>query len=84
MADKIEDRNGEDLANDSGFRVGKTYQHQNGRTIRIVGFAQTWHYGLCLVGERDDGSLRPVSIDEGAFDGWALDSQETGAVEMRR
>lgn len=44
------------------FEVGKTYQHNAGERMTIIGRLKTHTYGECLIGENDKGDL--VSVGE--------------------
>lgn len=39
------------------FEVGKTYQHNAGERMTIIGRLKTHMYGECLIGELDNGEL---------------------------
>ena len=52
------------------FEVGKCYEHPVVGKMRIVGEVDTYIYGKCLVGERDDGELIPVGYDENCVSNW--------------
>ena len=46
------------------FQFGKIYKHTTGSILRIVGFAYTYTYGQCFVGEDECGNLSPVGMTE--------------------
>lgn len=46
------------------FEIGKTYQHNAGQKITIIGRLKTYTYGECLIGETDKGDLVPVGESE--------------------
>ena len=47
-----------------GFKIGRVYAHTTGAELRIVGAARTYHHGWTLVGEDEQGNLRPIGSDE--------------------
>lgn len=58
------------MATLEGFEIGKSYKHTSGAKLHIVGMVQTHIYGLCLVGEDEEGQLKPIGIDRGATENW--------------
>lgn len=52
------------------FEVGKTYQHNDGARMTIIGRLKTHIYGECLIGECDTGELVPVGETEGHAVNW--------------
>lgn len=46
------------------FEIGKTYQHNAGQKMTIIGRLKTYTYGECLIGETDKGDLVPVGESE--------------------
>ena len=53
------------------FKYGKTYIHEGtGDILRIVGCADTYSYGKCLIGEDQHGELFPVGQEEDNFQNW--------------
>ena len=46
------------------FEVGKTYQHDSGKKMTIIGQLKTHAWGECLIGETDKGDLVPVGKSE--------------------
>lgn len=52
------------------FEVGKTYQHNGGARMTIIGRLKTHIYGECLIGECDTGELVPVGETEGHAVNW--------------
>lgn len=46
------------------FEVGKTYRHNSGKTMTIIGRLKTSIWGDCLIGECDTGELIPVGESE--------------------
>lgn len=53
------------------FEIGKTYQHTSGKKMTIVGSAHTKAYGWCLIGEENDGYLKPIGTgDDGYAQNW--------------
>jgi hypothetical protein len=52
------------------FKIGKYYQHGTGRVISIIGTANTFFHGSCLLAEEEDGRLMPVGEDEDAAQYW--------------
>lgn len=52
------------------FEIGKTYIHNSGKIMKIIGEATTTFYGDALIGENSDGTLTPVGrLEENAI-GW--------------
>ena len=53
------------------FKYGKIYKHKGtGEKMRIVGCADTYIYGKCLVGEDEYGTLSPIGQEEDNFQNW--------------
>lgn len=52
------------------FQIGKYYQHGSGRVISIIGQANTFFHGACLIAEEEVGRLIPVGTDEDAAQHW--------------
>jgi len=52
------------------FQIGKYYQHGTGRVISIIGTANTFFHGSCLLAEEEGGGLTPVGVDEDAAQNW--------------
>jgi hypothetical protein len=53
------------------FRLGRRYVHiETGQTLYIVGVVNTDTYGVCLVGETQEGELKPVGLLEENAIGW--------------
>ena len=53
------------------FEFGKTYKHASGRTMKVVGVANTDTYGACLVGEDSSRSdLCPIGGAEWNAENW--------------
>lgn len=52
------------------FEIGKCYQHATGKKMRIIAEIETCFYGHCLLGETDDGYLKPVGKGESHFENW--------------
>lgn len=46
------------------FEVGKTYQHNTGGLMTIIGRVKTHMYGECLIGECDNGEIFAVGESE--------------------
>ena len=46
------------------FQYGKTYKHNSGKVITIVGVADTHTYGKCLIAEDEYGQLSPVGQED--------------------
>jgi len=44
------------------FELGKCYKHSGGRMMKIVGTAQSYIYGLCLIGENIGNTERFQSV----------------------
>ena len=42
------------------FEIRKTYVHTTGKKMKIVGAVESVAYGLCLIGEDDNGDFTPV------------------------
>jgi len=59
-----------ELHNLMKFKIGKYYQHGTGRVISIIGTANTFFHGSCLLAEEEDGRLMPVGEDEDAAQYW--------------
>ena len=52
------------------FEIGKTYKHNSGKIMKIIGEVTTTFYGDALIGENLDGTLTPVGrLEENAI-GW--------------
>lgn len=52
------------------FDLGKTYKHNSGKFMTIIGALKTHTYGLCLIGETYFSELVPVGNDDGSFKNW--------------
>lgn len=52
------------------FELGKTYIHNSGEKMKIVGYALTYIYGECYVDEDEEGNLIPVGKDEDHAVNW--------------
>ena len=52
------------------FELGKTYKHNSGEKMKIVGYALTHIYGECYVGENEYGELIPVGKEEDNAVNW--------------
>lgn len=53
------------------FELGKTYEHNSGIKMKIVGYALTYIHGECYVGEElASGELLPVGRDEESAINW--------------
>ena len=46
------------------FRYGKTYKHNSGKVITIVGVADTHTYGKCLIAEDEYGQFSPIGQED--------------------
>ena len=46
------------------FEIGKTYRHNTGKRMTIIGRLKTHIYGECLIGEWDTGELVTVGESE--------------------
>ena len=46
------------------FEIGKTYKHNTGKIMKIIGELPTTFYGDALIGENSDGTLTPVGKSE--------------------
>jgi len=55
------------------FEFGKNYKHSSGKTMKICGIATTHTYGLCLIGEDNNGRLIPVGDSPSHFTNWEED-----------
>ena len=45
------------------FMIGRSYRHNGGHEMTIVGAAHTHIWGPCLIGEDQEGNLVPVASD---------------------
>ena len=45
------------------FMIGRSYRHNGGHEMTIVGAAHTHIWGPCLIGEDPEGNLVPVASD---------------------
>ena len=52
------------------FQYGKSYIHSTGIKMRIVGCADTYIHGKCLIGEMENGELR-------TYRDWETDRKST-------
>jgi hypothetical protein len=52
------------------FQIGKYYQHGSGLVISIIGTANTFFHGSCLLAEEEGGRLTPIGEDEDAARYW--------------
>lgn len=52
------------------FELGKKYEHSGGGIMKIVGMALTDTYGICLIAEEPDGTMKPVGTHEDNFINW--------------
>ena len=53
------------------FEIGKTYRHNDGEEMQIVGQVDTTMYGNCLAAESNRSlDLKPVGKDESATANW--------------
>ena len=58
------------------FEMWKTYRHNSGKVMKIVGIANTETYGNALIGEDlKSGELTPVGISEEHAVNWELMEQ---------
>ena len=55
---------------DLKFELGKYYKLNTGGMMYICGVCSTKAYGMCLVGETDNGDFYPVGDHDGAADNW--------------
>ena len=68
------------------FQIGKYYQHSGGGVLSIIGTANTFYHGACLLGEDDAGTLMPIGADEAAaanwheVSGWPADVYEGNSI----
>lgn len=61
------------------FEIGKTYIHESGKMMHIVGAVSSRTYGLCLVAENEKGEFSPVGSSEEHRIGW----EDTNTWEIR-
>ena len=54
------------------FEIGKTYRHNSGKIMTIIGRLKTHIYGECLIGECDTGELIPVGESEDNTVNWQM------------
>jgi len=55
----------------AGFQIGHYYKHTTGKRMHIVGEADTYQYGQCLVGEvAGEPDMIPVGMHEENFRNW--------------
>jgi len=52
------------------FQVGYSYKHTSGKIVTIVGTADTFFHGECLIGEDNNGNLSPHNTGKTAFTNW--------------
>ena len=52
------------------FEVGKCYEHETGKKMRIIGEMNTYYYGHCLIGETDHATYMPVGQTEDNTVNW--------------
>lgn len=57
------------------FEIGKIYIHNSGTKLTIVGAMQSIAFGLCLIGETEEGEFKPIGQDTDSFINW----QQIGA-----
>jgi hypothetical protein len=52
------------------FEIGKSYQHNTGKRMTIIGRLKTYLWGECLIGETDHAELVPVGEKEDNCVNW--------------
>jgi hypothetical protein len=63
------------------FQYGKTYRHTSGDILSIVGIANTRTYGKCLIGEDQNGNLKPIGQSEDNTEGYVkLEGRDSDTV----
>ena len=65
-----------DIGEPEKFELGKYYKHNAGKKIYICGICSTATYGMCLMGETDQGDFYGVSNDKYATVNWHEISKE--------